>query len=191
MARRAVNRRDWLSGALEKSSHLAPLMALGACETPAEQRFPLDRVSRVIAGARMSWSDQAMQACLEDAIPVVIVSEDGSPLGSLQPTRVRIASLAAALEELLDRPDWRTIYDCWLRAARMRVLTDWRRAREAEGAAPEPDTCREVKQYIYRHAPSPANATTPLWRAALYGLATQAIGRWGVPVVVWAVLPDP
>lgn len=153
----------------------------------AETRFPLERVSRVVAGMRLNWSADALRACLENAIPVIIVGADGSPLGSLQPACVRPATLAGALAELLDRPDWRDIYGSWLRAARMRVLADWRRARQAEGAAPDPTAYQAlVRQHVYRPKQAPgAGETAAFWRAALYALAAAATVRWGLPPVLW------
>jgi hypothetical protein len=156
-------------------------------ERRAETRFPLGRVSRIVASARVNWSADALRACLERAIPIVIVSEDGSPLGSIQPARVHGSRLAEALEELLDWPDWRDIYGCWLRAARMRVLADWRRAREAEGAPPDPRAYQElVKRHVYGgDMASPTHQMTGLWRGALYALAAETIQRWGGSAVMW------
>src|SRR5262249_4149254 len=122
--------------------------------------------------------------CLERAIPIVIVNQDGTPLGSIAPARLAPLPLARALEELLDWPDWRDIYGCWLRAARMRVLADWRRAREAEGAAADPRAYQElVKKHLYPAAAKPA--MTGLWRGAVYALAAEGTVRWGVPGVMW------
>jgi hypothetical protein len=159
----------------------------------AETRFPLDRVSRIVASARVNWSADALRACLENAIPIVIVSEDGSPLGSVHPARLHASSLVAALEELLDWPDWRDIYGCWLRAARMRVLADWRRARQAEGAAPEPRAYQElVKRHVYcRQTASPTHEVRGLWRAAVYALAAATAARWGLPPLMWGSGGDP
>jgi hypothetical protein len=157
-------------------------------ERRAETRFPLDRVSRVIASARVSWSADALRACLENAIPIVIVGPDGSPLGSVQPTRVRASPLARALEELLDWPEWRDVYGSWLRGARMRALSDWRREGQAAGAAPDPCSFQElVKSHVYRATtPSARQQMTGLWRSALYALAAAIAGRWGLHPVMWA-----
>src|SRR5437899_3127168 len=123
----------------------------------AETRFPLDRVSRIVASARVNWSGDALRACLQSAIPIVIVSEDGSPLGSVHPARLQGSRLAEALEELLDRPDWRDIYGCWLRAAHMRLLAEWRRARQGPGAPPNPRAYQElVRRHVYCRQPAPA-----------------------------------
>jgi hypothetical protein len=150
-------------------------------------RFPLDRVSRIVASARVNWSADALHACLERAIPIVIVTEDGAPLGSIQPARVPASALACGLEELLDWPDWRDIYDCWLRAARMRVLNAWRRAREVEGAALEPSMYQDlVKRYLYPVETGPAKQVmTGLWRGAVYALAAETAQRWGIHRVMW------
>src|SRR6516165_629543 len=139
----------------------------------AETRFPLDRVSRIVASARVNWSADALRACLQSAIPIVMVSEDGSPLGSVHPASLQGSRLAEGLEELLDHPDWRDIYGCWLRAARMRVLAEWRRARQGEGAAPDPNAYRElVRRHVYCRQPaSPKHGMRGLWRAAIYALA--------------------
>jgi len=156
-------------------------------ERRAETRFPLDRVSRIVASARVNWSADALRACLERAIPIVIVTADGAPLGSIQPARVGASRLAEALEELLDWPDWRDIHDCWLRAARMRVLAEWRRAREAEGAAPDPRVYQDlVKRYLYPAKTAPVKAAMRgIWCGAVYALATETAQRWGVPGVMW------
>jgi hypothetical protein len=155
-------------------------------ERRAEARFPLDRVSRIVAGTRVNFSAEALSACLEHAIPIVIVRADGTPRGSIAPARVAPLPLAGALEELLDWPELRDIYGCWLRAARMRVLADWRRAREAEGAAPDPRDFQElVKRHLYPAQAAAKQAMTGLWRGAVYALAAEATVRWGVPGVMW------
>ncbi|MGH7247178.1 MAG: CRISPR-associated endonuclease Cas1 [Pseudomonadota bacterium] len=156
-------------------------------ERRAETRFPLDRISRIVASARVSWSAEALRACLERAIPIVIVNAHGSPLGSVLPAHVRASPLAEALGELLDWPDWRDIYNCWLRAARMRVLADWRCARNADGAAPDARAYQDlIKRYVYPVETAAAKpAMTGLWRGALYALAAEIAQRWGIPAVIW------
>ena len=153
----------------------------------AETRFPLDRVSRIVASARVNWSADALRACLQSGIPIVIVGEDGSPLGSVHPARAQVSSFAAALEELLDWPDWRDTYGCWLRTARMRVLADWRRTRQADGVSVDPRAYQElVKRHIYRRQPTPAaHEMQGLWRAAVYALAAATAARWGLPPLMW------
>src|SRR5689334_10262413 len=73
------------------------------------------------------------------------------------------------------------------RAARMRVLADWRRAQQAAGAAPEEQDYHElVKRHVYGGEPSlPMHGMTELWRGAVYALATQTIERWRLSALMW------
>lgn len=153
----------------------------------AEARYPLYRVSRVIAGHRVHWSAGALQACLESGIPIVIVGDGGAPLGSFHPACVRASALCGDLDELLDRPDWQGIYANWLRALRMRVLVEWCRREAAAGKPLAPGEFKElVRRHIYAcaHA-SPFHEATGFWRAALYALAAGAIRRAGLQPVHW------
>lgn len=153
----------------------------------AEARYPLYRVSRVIASSRVDWSAAALQACLETGIPIVIVAGSGAPLGSFQPASVRASRLAEDMDELLDRPDGREIYGTWLRAARMRMLGEWRTGRETAG---EPPAAGEFKELVRRHVYGSADATpfgeaTGLWRGALCALVAEALRRAGLQPVQW------
>lgn len=154
----------------------------------AEARYPLYRVSRVIASSRVDWSAAALQACLETGIPIVIVAGSGAPLGSFQPASVRASRLAEDMDEFLDRPDGREIYETWMRAARMRVLGEWRTGREAAG---DPLAAGVFKELVRRYVYGPADATpfgepTGLWRGALCALAAEALRRAGLQPVHWA-----
>lgn len=145
-----------------------------------ERRYPLYRISRVIASPGVDWAAEALRACLENAIPIVIVTEDGTPLGLVYPARPRAVRLAEALEEMLDRPDWREWYGNWLRAARMRVVTDWRASRAAEGAAVEDAEVRElVRRHVYTPGTAPDSAIGGICRSAVYALAAESLCRWG------------
>lgn len=153
----------------------------------AETRYPLYRVSRVIANTRVDWGAAALQACLESGIPIVIVAGSGEPLGSVQPARVSASRLSEDLEELLDRPDWREIYDNWLRTTRMRVLGEWRTEREAAGDPLAPGEFREmVRGLVYGRADAiQFEEATGLWRAALCALAATGLRRAGLQPVHW------
>jgi CRISPR associated protein, Cas1 family len=161
-----------------------PALRLRA-EHRAETRFPLDRVSRIIVGARVNWSARALQVCLERGIPIVIAGAGGAPLGSMLPVRVPALPLASALEELLCCPDWRDIYRRWQRAERMRMLAAWRQAQQAEGTGPDPAAYQSlVRRYVYR-AGTMARETAGFWHSALYAIAVEALRRWGVTPVMW------
>jgi len=75
----------------------------------------------------------------------------------------------------------------------MRVLAEWRRARQGEGAAPDPYAYRElVRRHVYcRQTESPKNGMRGLWRAAVYALAAATTARWGLPPLLWASGDEP
>ena len=153
----------------------------------AEARYPLYRVSRVIASNRVDWSAAALEACLDAGIPIIIVASSGAPLGSVQPARASDSPLASAIDELLDRPDWREIYDNWLRATRMRVLAEWKAERNAAGIPLAPGEFSElVRKFVYRPAEAiPFEEATGLWRTAVCALAATALTRVGLRPVHW------
>jgi hypothetical protein len=153
----------------------------------AEARYPLYRVSRVIASNRVDWSAAALEACLQSGIPIVIVAGSGTLLGSVQPARVSASRLFEDIDELLDRPDWREIYDNWLRATRMRVLGEWRMSREAAGDSIAPGEFGEmVRRFVYGCVDAtPFEEATGLWRGALPALAATELRRAGLQSVYW------
>lgn len=153
----------------------------------AEARYPLYRVSRVIASNRVDWSAAALETCLQSGIPIVIVAGSGAPLGSFQPAHLRTSRLSEDLEELLDRSDGCEIYATWLRAARMRVLGEWRTGRETAGKPPAAGEFKElVRRYVYgsRHT-TPFEGATGLWRGALCALVAEVLRRAGNQPVYW------
>lgn len=153
----------------------------------AEARYPLYRVSRVIASNRVDWSATALDACLQSGIPIVIVAGSGVPLGLVQPACVAASRLSEDIDELLDRPDWREIYDNWLRATHMRVLGEWRTEREEGGDPVAPGEFREmVRRLVYGRADAiPFEEATGLWRGALCALAATGLRQAGVQPVHW------
>lgn len=163
-----------------------PALLVRAAGRP-QTRYPLGRISRVIASPRVDWSAGALRACLEYGIPIVIVADDGAPLGSVHPAQTRTPRLSESIEELLDRPDWRQLYDTWLRASRMRVLADWRERRRLAGTPVTSSEYDELaRTYVYgTKPPSTFFGATGLWRGALWALALEAILRRGLRPVYW------
>ncbi|OGA54693.1 MAG: hypothetical protein A3G24_10150 [Betaproteobacteria bacterium RIFCSPLOWO2_12_FULL_62_13] len=141
----------------------------------------------MIASNRVDWSAAALEACLESGIPIVIVAGSGAPLGSVQPACVSASRLSEDIDELLDRPDWREIYGNWLRAARMRVLAEWRTDRERGGNSLAPGEFKEmVRRYVYSSPDaSPFAETMGLWRGALCALAAEELRRSELQPVYW------
>ncbi|MDW8469607.1 MAG: CRISPR-associated endonuclease Cas1 [Burkholderiales bacterium] len=150
----------------------------------AERRYPLYRISRVVAGPSVEWGADAVRACLAQAIPIVIVGDDGAPLGWIYPARSKTSRLHSAIEELLDRPDWREWYGNWLRAMRMRTVVDWHERRQTEGTQPDPLELRElIRRHVYASQTSVEVEIGGVCRGALCALAAQVLSRFGLKPV--------
>ncbi|MCY4212635.1 MAG: CRISPR-associated endonuclease Cas1 [Gammaproteobacteria bacterium] len=85
-------------------------------------RFPLRRVSRVIANGKTSWSIDALLACADQGISVSFLAPDGT-------TRARwIGRLndrdgfLQRWQDFQDRPDWTDLFRQWSGAARRRAI---------------------------------------------------------------------
>jgi len=157
--------------------------------TRADARFPFARVSRIISGTGVDWSAEALHACFERGIPVIVVDRCGTPVGFFMPALAQPSSFAEAVAEFLDRPDWAEIYGCWLRATRMRILAAWRGERQARGEPVDGREFRElVRAHVYRttSAPSdPFDESAGICRGALHAIAAQALLRWRLKAVFW------
>ena len=88
----------------------------------ATQRFPLRRVSRVIASGNTSWSTSALLACADQGISVCFLAADGT-------TRARWIGrlddrdgLLQRWQDFQDRPDWMDLLRQWSRATRRRAI---------------------------------------------------------------------
>lgn len=88
----------------------------------AVRRYPLCRVSRILAGGHSLWEVCALSACLERGIPVTFVGRTGSAAGLALPLRSNGWGLNRRLEEFLARPDWKGLYENWRRAAERREI---------------------------------------------------------------------
>ncbi len=85
-------------------------------------RFPLRRVSRVIANGKASWSTEALLACADQGISVSFLARDGT-------TRARWIGrpddrdgFLQRWQDFQDRPDWTDLFRQWSRAARRRAI---------------------------------------------------------------------
>lgn len=124
---------------LVRVAHKAPL------------RYPLSRLSRIIAGARVEWRADALAACQREGLPIVFLDSAGEPTGYLTPIQAKPSRLDHVIEEMLDRADWALHYSHWLRAERMALAQAWRRERLAAGREVDEDDFRElVRQHVYR-----------------------------------------
>ncbi len=108
-------------------------------EGRAPRRYPLGRISRVVAGGRIHWDHEALVACLDHGVTITLLAPDGSARGFGLPACDPATRDNQRLEEFLSRPDWRSLYDNWLRAYERReilYLGKLLRARFADLRAP-------------------------------------------------------
>jgi hypothetical protein len=99
-------------------------------EGKAARRFPFSRVARVVVCGAVELETAALVECLQRGIAVSFLTSDGTPAGAALPTHPRQSRFDERLEEFLERPDWRTLYENWRRAAERReILRSLRRLR--------------------------------------------------------------
>lgn len=161
------------------------LLVRRAGKAPA--RYPLNRLSRIISGARVEWSARALSACLDNDLPIVFLDHAGQPAGYLHAAQTKPSRLDDLLMELLDRPDGLGRYTLWLRHERKRVLHAWRSGRAAAGADIGEDEYRElVRRHVYRDEDGPLGlAGEHLYRGALSAYAIDQIQRAGARPIYW------
>ncbi|GIX28415.1 MAG: hypothetical protein KatS3mg123_2296 [Burkholderiales bacterium] len=156
------------------------------CQGRADVRYPLARVSRVIASAQVEWSARALAACLESGIPVVITGSGNAPVGYLLPGMRASSRLSRELGEFIDRPDWKERYADWLRAERMRVFAEWQRRRESTGNPLPQEALRELKRrYVYLDDRSEGLPLNGLLSAAIRAAVAEQLQKAGLSAVYW------
>lgn len=159
----------------------------------APVRYPLTRIARVIAGARVEWQAAALSVCQQEGLPIVFLGPTGEPTGYLQPMQGKPSRLDGVLEEMLDRPDWAMHYQHWLRAERMQQVQRWRQAQESAGKPVEDAHLRElIRQHVYQPSASWAHyAQSEIQAGAITAYVLHALHRAGVKPRYWATLGAP
>lgn len=89
----------------------------------AQQRYPIERISRIVATATVNWTGRALTLCLRTGVPVVWADGSGDALGNIQPRKLQTGSFAIELETYLSFADWRTRFDNWLLCRRRDTLS--------------------------------------------------------------------
>lgn len=152
----------------------------------APTRYPFSRVARIIAGRNVAWTTGAITACLEQDIPVVFLDRTRTPAGYLQSRQRQPSRLDGAIAELLDRPDGLEYYAQWLRAERMRILTDWRKNSESGQQLSEDAFRLLIHRHVYQQEdPLLEFATAELIQSAVYAYALQQVQRCGARPLYW------
>ncbi len=154
----------------------------------APDRYPVARLSRVIASQRVEWSGAALRLCMTAKIPIVVLDGDGEPLGYVQPARVARSSLDRLLREALDRPDWPERYENFVRAQRMRLVRQWIEGLQARGVPLDVRVLRErvrADVFRWRQPDRPAAPGRELWQGALAAFASRQALCAGVSLRYW------
>jgi hypothetical protein len=89
-----------------------------------EGRFPLRLVSRVVVRGPVSWSMEALFACLAAGVPVTFLSLVGEVVGLCLGRDRPEESLSVLLDRLTAEPLWAEIYGRWSRAAERRAIVE-------------------------------------------------------------------
>ena len=110
----------------------------------AIQRFPLRRVSRVMASGSTSWSTAALLACADQGISVCFLDANGTARARWVGRPSDRDGLLQRWQDFQDRPDWMDLFRQWTRATRRRAIRmcAWRM-----GWSPKLDS-RSVIQFI-------------------------------------------
>lgn len=143
-------------------------------------RYPLARLSRILAGQTIQWSSKALCACMEARIPIIFLGKGKEPLGYVLPAQPRPSRLDDAIQEYVSLDQWRPGYQNWLRAERMRALREWYTQRALHGHEVSESEYRElVRAHIYQGtaclAPVP-----PMYHSAITALVAETLVRSGV-----------
>lgn len=143
-------------------------------------RYPLARLSRIVAGQTIQWSPRALWACMEARIPIIFLGKDKEPLGYVVPAQAHRSRLDDVLQEYVSLDQWSLGYNNWLRAERMRALREWYTQRALHGQEISESQYRElVHAHIYREktclAPLP-----PIYYSAITALVAETLVRCGV-----------
>lgn len=156
----------------------------------ALQRFPLERLSRVVLCGRLEASYDALRACAAAGIPVAALDATGAPCGFFLPWRPRASPPSELLEEFLMRPDWRAHYEDWRRAEERRAML---KALRAAGVASLQTYGREAARQALLGAFSDRREAVIIldtWRFLLAVGVARAFSRAGFAPVL-AVVKGP
>lgn len=91
-------------------------------EGRADGMYPFRLLARVIVCGPVEWDSEALLACMDQGIPVTFLTAEGDPRAYCLAAQPRRQPLNDRLEEFLERPDWRNLYENWRRAAERREI---------------------------------------------------------------------
>ena len=88
----------------------------------AIRRFPLQRISRVVASGQVTWTTNALLACADEGIAVCFLTARGTPRARWIGRATKRSELAQRWQDFLDRPDWQDLHKSWRIASSRRAV---------------------------------------------------------------------
>ncbi len=150
-------------------------------------RYPIERIARVVTRGPVQWRTEALCALMQSGIPVIIVGAGGKPTGYCWPVGRSPVPLAARLGELLDRKGWQVSYRNWLKAQRMRILSEWRHGREQAGhPVPDWQFTALVRSHVYASEWREKDKEDSLRRGSIVAIVASQVAQAGLHPEYWA-----
>lgn len=173
-------------------------------EGTADRRYPLCRISRVIANDASRWTTRALLACADESIAVGFLRSDGVVRArwiGCPGERDRFVQLWT---DFLDRPDWEQRYGQWREASRRRAIRfcamrmGWRPASDPRSpfeairdTTPNPPALPQLhvlKRRLY--GLSQCRASSELHRLGVPDAASETLLSAFVPAIQWGIHPE-
>lgn len=148
-------------------------------------RYPIARLSRIISGRNVQWSGRALNLCMHEEIPIVILDDKNSPCGYIQPAVVHRSTLDSLLQQWVDIPHWHISLENWQRAQRMRLVKAWCARRGRSGHDVSEKEYRELVRLHVQRMETMEAETNSLWCAALAAYVSQKLQEAGVAARYW------
>jgi len=112
-------------------------------------RYPLARVSRILASRHIDWRGDALAACLARGIGIVFLDARGDWYGSCAPALTRVSPITELLEELVEDTQWPRTFDNFMRHLGSKVLLEWL-AERTSCAADAAEVAAWRRCYVYQ-----------------------------------------
>lgn len=173
-------------------------------EGAGDRRYPLCRISRIVASDSTSWTTSALLQCADQGITVTVLRSDGLVRARWTGRPNERSSFAQYWTDFVDLSDWRARYQQWRTANRTRAIrfcairmgwrphTDPRKPIQAiKDATPHPHTRAELtrlKRHLY--GLSQSRAVAELHRFGVPDVASQTLIPDLVMAIQWGLHPE-